>query len=441
MPIMKEEYLHYLWRVKKVPFNKFFLTDGRPLEVLNFGWYNHDSGPDFFNGQIKIDNLLFSGNIELHVKSSDWYLHQHQFDENYNNVILHVVYEHDKDVFVNGQKIPTLEIGGYVDQVHYDKYLSVKNHKSEFPCGADMTHYFYHFREQLDNVLFQRLYRKADGLISFSGEASDFSKLLFDSFIKSFGGRANAAAFEMLAANLNHKIFLKESWCKERVEAIVFGVAGFLDDDIDVSHYKMLVNEWELLKRKYNLSSMSLQNWKTSGMRPWSHPVLKLAQLSGLLKKWSSLIGVNWFELIEDVEYLRKLVTPDLGEFWFFHFNFKSNRGRSLFKWSDFQSDLVIINGLVPYLMGMNLSLQKQNFDHGLLNLLENLNPELNVVTKKYLKNGFKCESIADSQAILEQYQSFCKPRNCLNCKVGHKVFEKNSIFNDFVAIYGLSIA
>ena len=79
------------------------------MSIISVGTVNLDSGPDYINVRLKFNGTLWVGCAEIHLKSSDWDKHKHQQDEAYSNVILHVVYEHDKDVYTSaGNRLPTI---------------------------------------------------------------------------------------------------------------------------------------------------------------------------------------------------------------------------------------------------------------------------------------------------------------------------------------------
>ena len=107
---MNEEFLHYLWKNKLI-INEVFTISGEPLTIIQTGSHNIDSGPDFFNGRIKIGDTIWAGNIEIHVNASDWLNHHHQDDPAYDSIILHVVYNNDKPISrSNGELLPTFEL-------------------------------------------------------------------------------------------------------------------------------------------------------------------------------------------------------------------------------------------------------------------------------------------------------------------------------------------
>ena len=134
---MKEEYLHEIWQRKRLLTADLRTTNGKELQVIHFGYYNKfSSGPDFSSAVIEISGEVFLGAIEMHVRSSDWYRHNHDKDPNYNNVVLHVVYEHDREVIVEGKELPVLELTNYIEPEHLARSIKGWISKNELPCAG-----------------------------------------------------------------------------------------------------------------------------------------------------------------------------------------------------------------------------------------------------------------------------------------------------------------
>lgn len=419
---MKEDYLHYIWRLKRLKLHNLFLVDGRKLEVINTGWHNQDAGPDFFNGKIKIDNITWSGNIELHIKSSDWYQHNHHLDSAYDNVVLHVVYEHDKEVVVDGAVVPTLTLSEIIDEKHLEKYGDLISKPIDFPCKENVPDSIF-VDEQINTSLFQRLQRKANQLAEFN--TSDNRKLFFVSVFQAFGGRVNKLPFIELANTLPYEVLLKESWDQLKVDALIFGCAGFLNNDLNTSYHSELIEEWKALKNKYQLQEMTVSSWKFGGVRPYNFPTFKLAQISAFLKSWQVTININ-DGAKETINKFKALLDIELNPFWNTHFKFEEESKNKLnTKISDNTKNLIIINGLVPYLVYLSQKNNKYELVDKAFSILENLPPEKNSITKKWSKIGIKAKNAGDSQGLIELKNEFCNFRRCLSCKIGHKILER----------------
>ncbi|PHR48807.1 MAG: hypothetical protein COA32_04905 [Fluviicola sp.] len=429
---MQEEYLHYLWRLKRLPLNDLKLIDGRKVELVNSGWHNLDAGPDFFNGSVKIDGIQWSGNIEIHVKSSDWYLHKHQFDRAYDNVILHVVLIHDREVLLNGQAIPTLELKNKIDRVHFEKFDVISNGNDEVPCAQHLKQVdMFNIRQQINVALFQRLERKGEELMKYlKDDVQDRKRALLIALFQSFGGRVNKLPMIELAQIIPFEIIAREKWDVVRVEAILFGCAGLLNIEPEDEYTDQLVQSWRMLKSKYKLPEMNPVSWKFSGMRPYSFPTFRLAQLSALLFHW----GMDFKQSIKDknvVQEFKIAFDKPVSKYWEKHFRFNvlSNKHNSKISENSFQ--LILINGIAPYLVYLQHLEHDFEYSDNALNLLENIPPEKNNITRSWKKIGVSPKNAAESQGLIELKNEFCNFKKCLSCKVGHEVLEKSNKNNN----------
>lgn len=429
---MQEEYLHYLWRLKRLPLNDLKLIDGRKVELVNSGWHNSDAGPDFFNGSVKIDGIQWSGNIEIHVKSSDWYLHKHQFDRAYDNVILHVVLIHDREILLNGQAIPTLELKNKIDRAHFEKFDVISNGNDEVPCAQHLKQVdMFNIQQQINVALFQRLERKGEELMKYlKDDVQDRKRALLITLFQSFGGRVNKLPMIELAQIIPFEIIAREKWETVRIEAILFGCAGLLNIEPEDEYTDQLVQSWRMLKSKYKLPEMNPVSWKFSGMRPYSFPTFRLAQLSALLFHWD----MDFKQSIKDknvVQEFKIAFDKPVSKYWEKHFrlNVLSEKHNSKISENSFQ--LILINGIAPYLSYLQHIEHDFEYSDNALNLLENIPPEKNNITRSWKKIGVSPKNAAESQGLIELKNEFCNFKKCLSCKVGHEVLEKSNKNNN----------
>lgn len=434
---MKEEYLHYLWKLKRLPLNNLKTVKNESLEIVDSGWLNNDTGPDFFNGKIRLNNITWSGNIELHVNASDWYRHNHQHDKAYNNVILHVVYEYDKPLFIDGNEVPTLELKRYIDLEHFSKYNSLFKLNSFIPCESFFQMDGLSIQQQIDVALFHRLERKSTELSIIKEERTLMNRrhVLMTSLCGAFGMRVNKLPFEELAHRLPFDILLKESWDYNRIEAIVFGLSGLLNSKQDDEFIVRLKSEWIHLKSKYNFEEMNASAWKFGGVRPCNFPSVRIAQLVNFLSKWdfSDLTGLNANEIHE------KYATFSSGkssEYWNNHLGFGVKSKLNNQRITNDMRDLILINGVVPYLIYLKQYYNDFHAGDVAMDLLELIRPESNAVIKKWKSMGVQVNSAMDTQGLIELKNQFCDFNRCLNCKIGHKLMEGSTVhdFYDFYA-------
>jgi hypothetical protein len=396
---MKESYLHLIWKQKRMLTNDILLTDGRPIEILKTGFLNNDAGPDFFNGSVRINELIWNGNIEIHVKSSDWYKHGHQNDRAYDNVILHVVLEHDREVLIKGKILPTLELKDILDYNHYQKFEQLILSKTWIPCENSLTNvtaeYFYN---QIENCVIDRFERKNIFIKEYYGNYNhDLKNTLYFLFAKAFGLKVNELPFIQLHLNLPLKVIWQNAL--ETNLILTQGVAGFFQSE---SKYTLLKDKskWQFLKHKYALSELNFYAWKFKGLRPVSFPHLKIKDFTSLIN------NQNYFS----VEYL---LNEDFETF-FEELNF-----------SDSFRNHLKINVLSPFLYFYGDL--KNNFEakSKAIEILMNSKPESNSTIKEWKKRGVKVKSSFDSQGLLELKNELCTNYACLKCKIGNAILNK----------------
>jgi hypothetical protein len=247
---VKEDFLHYVWQYKKFDFSNLTTVSGEVLTISNCGNYLQQTGPDFFNAQIVIGNQKWAGNVEIHIKSSDWYLHHHEKDANYNNVILHVVWEHDTPVFrKDNTEIPVLELKKYISKKELEKYQSLTSQKSWIYCERqiDTIDYFV-FQNWQERLFIERLERKYRPIEQLLKETeNNWEAVLFCMLAKNFGLNTNGETFLKIAKSIPFPIIRKESVEVENIESLLFGMADMFPVDAEDNYTK------ELKKRFYNI--------------------------------------------------------------------------------------------------------------------------------------------------------------------------------------------
>lgn len=392
---MKEEYLHHLWKNKQIPFHQLKLVSGEDILIYDVGQYNKfESGPDFSNGKIKIGNVTWFGNIELHLKSSDWYHHNHQLDRAYDNVILHVVYTHDQNVFINNKAIPTIELKGLIPEIE-----EVLN-KHEFPCSTFLDELDPIYLESMkEKAIIKRLNRRLLDINKY-GDESNPKQVLYSLLAQAFGCKINAQPFQELTNRIPIKLIIKEQCFN--VKTLILNVSG-------IGERELLDKNWIHLKSKYKLDTMSRHVWKHKGLRPKSFPEIRLLQFAEIVEKFdfdTSFVYLGSNELIKNIRSL--LILSDKS-----------------IKISSAMIDLIIINCFVPFIWWYGNVKMNENIQEKSLDLLQFLNAEENHILKKWKAIGVNCINSYDSQSLLEIYNEFCTAKKCLFCEMGNKIIYK----------------
>ena len=416
---MNEAYLQYIWRYKRLLLKGLHLTDGRPFELLDFGVYNTNSGADFFNAKIKIGNTTWAGNIEIHVKSSDWKKHKHEHNLAYDNVILHVVYEHDKDIFrKSGEVIPTFEIKHHIDKNHFQKYESLLKSSSWIPCEkhikdvSEFTKFSW-----LERLTIERYERKTEAISKeLNQENFAWEEVFYRHFLKTIGGKVNQEQFYAIAKKLPHTILQKNANDQIALEALLFGISGLLENDFDDDYPNQLKREFLFLKSKYDLNNFPKSFLKFSKLRPPNFPTLRLAQFAQLMHK-----RTNWlaFVLEADTKTILQELDVELNDYWLNHYVFDK---RSISRKKSIGTQLknsLIINVVVPFLFLYSRFHNKSEYQDKAIDILQNLAAEKNNIVEKWLQLGVKSDNAFTSQALLELKNEYCSHKKCVNCAIG----------------------
>ena len=246
---MKEEVLQFVWNHKLFNTSQLHTVDGEQLAIVQQGIQNTISGPDFSEAQIIIGHTKWAGSVEIHLKSSDWEKHGHQNDTAYNGVILHVVFEHDKEVFMlNGDKPKTLELSGLIPLSILDNYERLKASKEQIACSDQISNVASITKRQwLDRLLVQRLERKAEDIFHIHRYSEkDWLQTFFVHLAGYLGQNTNKQPFQELARAMPIKVLFKHQDQKFQMEALLFGVANLIDESDDYG--KKLFQEYKFLK-------------------------------------------------------------------------------------------------------------------------------------------------------------------------------------------------
>ncbi|CAG0953195.1 MAG: DUF2851 family protein [Bacteroidetes bacterium] len=418
---ISEDFLHFIWKYRLFKSNKLLTADKQLLEIISCGLQNTDSGPDFFNARIKLDNTIWAGNIEIHVCSSDWNLHNHSKDEAYNNVVLHVVYEHNEDIILkNGTKIPTLELKNLIQPILLKKYHALLQSKKWIPCSGQIAAIpSLYTQNWLSRLAIERLENKINNVFGLVKKLNnDWNEAFYVSLAKYFGMKVNAEPFEILALSLPQKIISKHKNNLLQIEALLFGQAGLLESSESTNEYQhTLKKEYLHLKKKYHLHSLPPGIWKFARIRPNSFPTLKLAQFAVLCHTHSLLFSKIIEE--ENASQLQKLFNVSTSEFWKKHYTFEKQSERNTGSLGVSSVQIIFINTVIPFLFAYGRYKNNKSIEEKALTWLEEINPEKNSIIIKWETEGIKLESAADTQALIQLKNEYCNYFKCINCGIG----------------------
>lgn len=418
---MKEEFLHFLWQ-QKLFLNKSLKTSqGDFLEIIKVGRLNDNSGPDFLNAHIRLNNQIWVGNVEMHLKSSDWYAHHHEKDSNYDAVILHVVWEDDAVIFMkNEQALPTLVLKSVVNKnilANYQRLL-LKGEKWIFCEKQIHTVDSFVFSNWLERLYFERLEAKAlliEKLLCDSH--NDYEAVLFILLAKNFGLSVNRDAFLKLAKSFAYSIFRKVQSNEFQLAALLFGQAGFLNEEKEEVYFISLKKEYEYLQHKFKLFPLHKREFQFFRMRPANFPTIRIAQMVALFSKYSALF--SRLLAIEKVNDFYELFSVEVSDFWKHHYTFDTESKYSRKPITKSFIDLVIINTIIP-MKFVYLKANGMEIENKLLDILMQLNPEKNALISKFSSLKIPAKNALDSQALLQLKNEYCANAKCLQCVVGN---------------------
>ena len=422
---MDEQFLHYIWKYQKFNTTEFILTNGQLLKVFYPGNHNHDSGPDFEEARIKIDLIEWAGQVEIHVKSSDWINHSHQDDEAYDSVILHVVWQHDKDIYTENEAIPTLELKGLIDPFLIGKYQQHIQSPDEILCASQIQKlHALKINSMLDRAAIERLKEKSTVILNHLKQTkNDWEQVTYQTIAANFGFSTNKEAFIRLTELLPFSKLKKVLQNAFQTEAILFGQAGFLETPVD-PYQEELKSEFVFLSRKFDLQEpLKKVQWKYGKLRPANFPSVRLAQLSGIFHKHLQLFTL--LTKSENIADLKTELLVDVSSYWQNHYDFGKLRKKTSRGIGQSSFENLLINSVSPILAAYSLFTNEQKYMDKAIDLLESISPENNRITKKWTSLDIKPKSALDSQALIQLHKSYCQKRRCLHCNIGVEILNK----------------
>lgn len=425
-----EELLHYCWKHRMLPEQLNEAATDAPIEIVDPGLHNHNSGPDFFNAKVKINGNVWVGNVEIHQRSTDWYRHNHHTDPAYDNVILHVVAKVDGEVETsNGQKLPqvVIEVPRHV-QENYRQLLAIDRYPPCYAIIPDLSRIMVH--SWMNALQIERLQQKTEAierrvkLCDGSWEAAYFATLA-----RSFGFGVNTDAFEMWALTIPPHTADHHRDDIFQTEALFFGQAGLLDaENIDKKrlqqarqddYFDRLGEEYRYLSHKFNLTPIDGKIWRFMRLRPQNFPYIRLAQLANLYCSRKAELGRLCD--CETTRQAKELLQTSATEYWQSHYSFGAESKRAGKHLSDASLNILIINAVVPMLFAYGRHLSREDLTNRALDFLQEIKPEANHVVNMWKACGLEAENAGDSQALLQLKSVYCDKRDCLRCRIGYE--------------------
>lgn len=419
-----EQLLHYVWKHKIFPLKELKTTSGQSLEIIDTGLANRNAGPDFFNAKIKVDGVLWVGNIEIHTHSSDWIKHGHHTDAAYDNVILHVATHIDADVQrSNGEAIPQfqLECPEHV-RANFKELISTDSYPPCYRIIPSLSSFTIH--SWMSALQMERFEQKNAQLIERLRLCNNhWEDAFFMTLARNFGFGLNGDAFETWAKHIPLRAVDRHRDNLFQIEAIFFGQAGILGDMDGDEYYLKLKHEYQYLAHKFSLTPMDVSRWRFLRLRPNNFPHVRIAQLACLYYHTYGLLS----KLMEKttLKEIRDLLRGGTSEYWLTHYSFGGSSPSRPKTISDSSLDLLIINTVVTFLYAYGIHQGNEVLCQRATAFLEELKPENNYIIRMWNQCGLKVSHAGDSQALIQLKKEYCDKKKCLYCRIGYEYLKR----------------
>lgn len=420
---MNENLLQYIWQFQL--FNKMNLltTEINHLVVVYPGNKNDNQGPDFLNGKIKIENTTWIGSIEIHIKTSDWKLHGHTNDSNYNNVVLHVVWEHDVELNL---PFPTLELKSLVPKLILQKYEMLLHSKQFIPCENNInTIKELQLEKWKESLVFSRLKRKADLIREELNQNNfDWIQIVWMMMARAFGGSINGEAFFQISKSIPFKIILRHQNDISTLEAILMGQSGLLDKEFEEEYPAQIKKEYLFLKNKYQLVKPRIR-LHFLRMRPSNFPSVRLAQLSSFISKNADKIVT--FLKLENLKNFKDCFKMETQSYWDSHFCFDEPSVLQKKKIGNNMILHMLINAIIPIQFAYGFIMSEEKYLTKAMEMLLETEAEKNKIVENFIQLNIIPKNALDTQFLIELKNEYCNAKNCLNCQIGYAIFKTSS--------------
>ena len=429
-----EQLLQYTWKFKFFPLKELWTSDGELVEVIDPGRLNHDAGPDFINAKIRINGTVWAGNVEIHDKSSDWYLHGHDKNRDYDNVILHVAAVLDTAVMKsNGQYVPQvqLDVPPHV-QAHYDELRRTEEYPACYKVIPDLPSLTIH--SWMAALQTERLERKTDDirrrveLCNGSWEDAYFMTLA-----RNYGFGINGDVFEQWAQNIPLNAVAHHRDDLFQIEAIFMGQSGLLELDavpecyqqqaLNDGYFARLRNEYLYLAHKFSMKPIDFKLWRFLRLRPQNFPHIRIAQLANLY--YQQKAGLSQVIECETIDELKAVLSSQVTPYWETHYAFGATSAKNEKHLSRGSLNLLMINTAIPMLFAYGRHRSKEVLCDKAFDFLEQLKAENNHIIRMWQQVGLPVKSAGDSQALIQLKKAYCDKKDCLRCRFGYEYLKR----------------
>lgn len=415
---MTEQLLQFIWQFRYYDLQQLQTTQNEPLQIIHTGHLNINQGPDFLNAKIKVGDTLLAGSIELHIKSTDWLAHKHSGDENYKNVILHVVWEANKQINL---PFPELELQNRVSSLLLNKYARLMDYQSFIPCQNHLSDIpEISISAWKDRAAAERLMQKSVYIQTLLEQNNNhWEETFWWMLARNFGLPQNADAFEAVAKSLPITILAKHKNQLIQTEALLLGQAGLLNNIFSETYPQMLKKEYAFLKKKYQLQPVEVPvNFLR--MRPANFPTVRLAQLAALIHKSTHLFSKIKESL--SVKEAESFLHSEANDYWKYHYRFEKETKLKPKSTGKQMTVNLMLNTVIPLLYTYGEVNKQEEYKSRAILFAESLPAEKNAITNRFRQLGITCNNAFDSQALIYWKKNYCHQKLCLQCTLGNKI-------------------
>lgn len=419
---MNERLLQYIWQFQYFNLTGLTTQQGENISILHAGKLNINQGPDFLDAKIKMGHTVWAGNVELHIHSSDWKNHKHSDDDNYKNIILHVVWKDDVDLKL---PFPVLELQNRVSKLLLEKYNGLMQSPTPLPCEkliATVDGFIWSTWKQ--RLMIERLIEKSSTVTQhLAGTSNHWEESFWRMLAKNFGIKVNAETFEKIAVSLPVSILAKHKNQIHQIEALLLGQANVLAGEFKDSYCQMLQREYHFLQTKYKLQPVNIPLHYLR-MRPSNFPTIRLAQLAMLIHQSSHLFS----KIITSpsLKEIKKLLDVTANDYWHYHYLPDEESILKEKKLGKQMIDNILINTVVPVLFAYGHYLNENKYKDKALTWLEEISAEKNNITKVFSNAGVQIKTAFTSQALIQLKNKYCNNKRCLECAIGNNILKRN---------------
>ena len=430
-----EQLLHYTWKHKLFPLKELKTSDGQNVEIIDPGLHNSNAGPDFFNAKIRIGTTMWVGNVEIHDKSSDWYVHGHDKDSNYDNVVLHVAGELDTEVMKsNGQYVPQMQLSVPDDVMqHYDELQKTDEYPACYKVIPELSSLIVH--SWMAALQTERLEQKTEAIRKRAELCKgSWEDAYFVTLARNYGFGINGDVFEQWAYNIPLSAVAHHRDDQFQIEAIFMGQAGLLELDSIPSYYQQealndgyfakLRNEYQYLAHKFSMKPIDFKLWRFLRLRPQNFPHIRLSQLANLY--YQQKAGLSQLRECETLDELKNVLKSQVTPYWETHYTFGSTSSKNQKHLSYGSLNLLMINTAIPMLFAYGRHTSKEVLCDRAFDFLEQLKAENNYIIRMWQQVGLPVSTAGDSQALIQLKREYCDKRDCLRCRFGYEYLKRS---------------